>query len=93
MARGHRFFGLVAQSEEDTRPVGAVRFADPSTAEFPRHIHTFNEPHSRRASGENDGIRSQTGEYVPWPDRRTDANLWRAMNAKRGLTDEEDERG
>jgi hypothetical protein len=91
MARGRRFFGLVAQSEEDTRPVGAVRFADPSTAEFPRHIHTFNEPHSPRSTGECSGVRSQTGEYVPWPDRRTDANVWEAMNRKRGVFESEDD--
>jgi hypothetical protein len=74
--------------ESEQPPAGALRFADPSTAAFPRAIHTLNEPHSPRASGTNDGIRSLTGEYVPWRDRQT-GDAWAEMNRKRRVGDEE----
>ena len=71
--------------EEDTRPEGSLRFADPSKAEFPRHIHTFNEPHSN-AMGESHGVRSMTGMLVPWDDRHVN-DPWAVMNRKRGVVD------
>jgi len=76
--------------EEDTRPIGALRFADPSTAELPRHIHTFNEPFSPSSHGEQHGVRSTTGRLVPWKDCYPE-DTWAAMRKKRGLTEEEKE--
>jgi hypothetical protein len=84
-------FGLIGV-EENSRPIGSLRFADPSTAELPRHIHTFNEPHSPNSVGEQNGVRSMTGDLVPWPDRHT-TDLWAAMNRKRGVTDDGDGHG
>jgi len=87
----------------DERPIGALRYADPSTAEFPRHIHTFNEPYSPRSKGANEGIRSMTGGMVPWHDRhnvdeisympgkeRKSDGLWAAMARKKGTLGESD---
>jgi hypothetical protein len=88
MARGRRFFDLVA--EQDTRPTGSLQFADPSTAELPRHIQTFNDPHSPRSTGECSGINTRTGRLVPYGDRRS-GDVWAEMNAKRGVSEKEDE--
>lgn len=76
-------------TEEDARPAGALRFADPSTSEFPRHIHPFNEPHNPRATGEQHGVRSMTGSLVPWGDHHP-GDAWREMNAKRGVSDDKE---
>lgn len=77
--------------EPDPKPVGSLRFADPSAAEFPRHIHTFNEPFSREGVGECHGIDSQTGALVSWDDRHTTKDTWSEMNRKRGVFEGEDE--
>lgn len=87
---------------EDTRPAGALRMADPSAAEFPRNIHTFNEPHSNQAArgSEQNGVRTVTGALVPYHDRRgggpeysfgrreSHDAAWSAMNKKRGVSDD-----
>ena len=77
--------------EEDTRPSGEVLFADPSMAEFPRHVRTFNEPHSPRSTGEQSGIRTLSGgNCVPYGDRYwNETDPWAAMNKKRGTVEEE----
>jgi len=89
MARKRGFFALLGAADVDERPLGALRYADPSTAEFPRHIHTYNEPFSRRSIGENNGIRSVTGSMVPYGDRHT-ADSWAAMERKKGTLEEDD---
>jgi hypothetical protein len=62
-------------------------FADPSKAEYPRHIHTFNDPESPRSNGEQNGIRSITGRLVPYGVRQYEPDPWGAMNKKRGVAD------
>jgi hypothetical protein len=48
--------------EPDTRPIGGLLNADPSGAEFARHIHVFNDPASKHGCncehGEDKGIRT-----------------------------------
>jgi hypothetical protein len=77
--------------EPDPKPVGSLRFADPSAGEFPRHIHTFNDPHNKDAVGECHGIDSQTGALVSWDSRHTDKDTWAEMNKKRGVYEEKDD--
>ncbi len=78
-------------SAPDERPVGALRFADPSTAGMTRQIHTFNDPPST-AIGEQNGVRSVTGALVPWPSREgVGIDVWAEMNRKRGVYEGEDE--
>ena len=75
------------EPEEDKRPAGSVMFADPSKAEYPRHLNTFNEPYNPRATGDLEGIRSITGRLVPWPSRQYEPDPWESMNRKRGVVD------
>jgi len=60
-------------AEEDTRPIGSLLFADPSKAEFARHIHVFNEPHSPRSRPESPtSIRTVTArETTYWDPKHT----------------------
>lgn len=87
-----RLFGIFGPEEVEPLPSGSLRFADPSASEFPRHIHTFNDPYSKNnAFGEQRGVDSQTGDLVPWHDRHTNRNLAREYNKKRGVYEEDEE--
>ena len=79
----------------DERPVGAVLFADPSKAEFARHVHTHNWPETHQGNQfRQDGVQSITGTMVPYGSRQFVAERpWDAMNRKRGVTDCDTEEG
>ena len=80
------------EPERDDAP-GALQFADPSAARFPRATQEFNPPeyHSRNARPGGSGrVQSYTGDMVPWGDRYT-SDVHANMNRKRGVSDDEDE--
>lgn len=84
------FVEAMVPLEEYERPVGALRFADPAKAGFPRQIQTFNEPHSPNSHGEQHGVRSVTGNLVDWYNREgSGVDLWAEMNRKRGTPEAE----
>lgn len=88
--------GVVWQPPEDERPAGALEFADPATAEFPREVHTFDPPEYRSINSQsgrdmNGGARSVTGRLVPYQSRQPEQDRWAEMNKKRGVTDDEKE--
>lgn len=76
--------------EPDPRREGSMQFADPSTARMTRDIHTFNEPHSRRSIGEDNGIRTPFGHQSPWSQDADAHAAWENMNRKRGVTREKE---
>jgi len=94
MARRNRLMpATFVEPEPDTRPTGSVLFADPSTAEFPRQIHAFNDPRGNNSHGEQNGVRTMTGRLVPWNDRQSETTgegLWANMNRKRGVKDDDE---
>jgi hypothetical protein len=83
-----RFKGFVFREEPDPRREGSMQFADPSTARMTRDIHTFNEPHSRRAVGENNGINTPFGHQAPWSQTADAHRMWESMNRKREVKDD-----
>ncbi len=70
MARRRGFaLGVLIEPEPDTRPIGSVLFADPSTAAFTSQVHTFNEPFSPRSRPTSpEGIRSVTARETTYYD-------------------------
>lgn len=86
MAKRRGVFFMFPESEPDPRPSGSLRFADPSTVEMTRNIHTFNPDgyQSRNDGAEQHGIRS----IGRWSDPN---ELWRENNRKRGVHEDEDE--
>lgn len=76
--RGLAAIFRIAEAEPDTRPTGSLLFADPAAAQFPRQVHTFNDPPSGSASGTCEGIQSM-GRYT--------GDAWANMNRKRGVDD------
>jgi hypothetical protein len=86
--------GVVFHPPEDERPAGALEFADPATAEFPREVQTFDPPEYRSINGQsgrhmNGGARSITGRLVPYQSRQAPQDSWAEMNKKRGVIDNE----
>lgn len=75
--------------EEDTRPFNTVMFADPSTPHMATEIHTFNEPFSPEAHGEQRGFKPTFGSQSPWSNTHDGEEAWRDMNRKRGVASEE----
>lgn len=77
--------------QEDTRPVGALRFADPSAQGFASAVHTFDAPTPNNSHGRQDGARSNFGSKSPWANAYGGDEQLRAMNRKRGFEDGEQE--
>jgi len=82
------FFG--PEPEPDDRPVGAVRFADPSTAGITELVHTSGAMEANNAVGTQHGIRSLQQPYnSSGGGLRVDA--WAEMNRKRNVADPDTE--
>jgi hypothetical protein len=100
MARNGKLLAVVTGVEysppPEERPEGALRFADPSAAAFPRAVHTFDPPDYRSTNAQSGrdmagGVRSMTGTLVPWESRQPYEDSWEAMNRKRGVIRDEEE--
>ena len=80
-------------AEEHAREKGSVLFADPCTSTFTKAINKPIDPVSHGASKRTPRIESMTGNLVPWECRSglRAQDSWAAMNAKRGITSEEND--
>jgi len=90
--RGPIAISIHAEVEEDTRPLGSVRFADPSTADMTSRFNTFNEPYSPSSKGTQTGIRSVRTDRLGLSGYGLGGDQWSEMNRKRGVFDKDDEK-